>query len=65
MGKARLKIVPFHNRSGSVSFRVTGTINGVRYRRNWPTKSEAEADLEKHTGRILGETTPRHARMTG
>jgi len=40
--KITLKIVPFKNRAGSVSFRVSGMILGTRIQKNFPTQEEAE-----------------------
>ncbi len=37
----KLIITPFPNASGSISFRVSGTIRGERIRQNFPTEAEA------------------------
>lgn len=38
-----LKIIPFKNRSGTMSFRLTGTILGMRVQKNFSTVEAAEA----------------------
>lgn len=40
--KVGFKIVNFRNRAGSVSYRVTGWLRGVRIRRNFQLKADAE-----------------------
>ena len=40
--KITLKIIPFKNRSGSLSYRVSGMVLGTRIQKNFPTLGEAE-----------------------
>lgn len=53
MSKLTLNIVPFENRGGSTSYRVSGTVLGKQLRKNFPTLVEAEVFkrgiLAKHT----------------
>lgn len=43
MNEARFTLVPFENPNGSQSWRLSGWLNGVRIRRNFPTREEAAA----------------------
>jgi integrase len=45
MGIKELQIHPFKNRSGSAAWRLSGTLNGLRVRKNF--KSAQEAQIEK------------------
>jgi hypothetical protein len=40
--RASLKIIPFKNRGGTLSFRVSRTILGERVQKNFPTQLAAE-----------------------
>jgi hypothetical protein len=40
--KITLKIIPFKNRSGNLSYRVSGMVLGTRIQKNFPTLGEAE-----------------------
>jgi len=40
--KITLKVLPFKNPSGSIAYRVSGTILGTRVQKNSPTREEAE-----------------------
>jgi integrase len=44
-----LKIVPFKNRSRSISYRLTGTVLGERVRINFPSRPEAVAEFDHRT----------------
>ena len=41
-------ITPFTNPSGDVVFRVTGTLDGKRVRKNFPTRAEAEVERQAY-----------------
>jgi integrase len=58
-----LKIVPFANRSKTISFRVTGFVLGERVRKNFPSRAEAEAYFDKRTA-PLGAGLPKTAVLT-
>jgi integrase len=51
-----LKIIPFRNPSGSIVLRLTGTIGGERLKKNFPSRTEAEAELAR---RLQNSTTVR------
>jgi hypothetical protein len=40
----KLTITEFKNPAGSVSYRVSGVIDGERIRKNFPTRAEAAAE---------------------
>lgn len=51
----RLKLVAFRNRSGTEAWRIVGKVDGVRVRRNFPTREEAESwRHEAEHERLLG-----------
>lgn len=53
-----LKITTFKNRSGSVSFRVSGTVGETRVRKNFPTQLEAETFLNANTVKVARVVSP-------
>ncbi len=48
--KTTLKVIPFENRGGSYSYRVSGTIIGKRVQKNFATQAAAEAFLSELVG---------------
>lgn len=44
MDQPKFNISRFENRTGSVSWRVTGCFHGIRVRKNFPTREEAAAE---------------------
>jgi hypothetical protein len=48
--KTTLKVIPFENRGGSFSFRVTGMIVGKRVQKNFATQAAAEGFLTEVLG---------------
>src|SRR5579872_2046412 len=42
--KEKFSVMRFRNRNGAFSFRVDGSLNGVRIRRNFKTQEEAAAE---------------------
>ncbi len=46
-GRNPFRVAPFLNPSGAAAFRVSGWLNGVRIRRNFPTEAEAHAERER------------------
>jgi len=47
MGKHRFKIASFTNATGSQAWRLSGTLNGERIRKNFKTRQEAVAERQK------------------
>lgn len=58
-----LKIVPFSNRGGTISFRVTGRVLKKPVRSNFPTREEAETYFHKRT-EGLNNAAPKTAILT-
>jgi hypothetical protein len=48
--KTTLKVIPFENRGGIYSYRVSGTIIGKRVQKNFATQAAAEAFLSELVG---------------
>jgi hypothetical protein len=44
MNQAKFAVIRFENRNGAVSWRVDGSLNGIRFRKNFKTKGEAAAE---------------------
>lgn len=55
MSKQRFKITKFTNPSGNQVYRVSGTLNGERIRRNYTTRAEAVGARQKLEIRALNE----------
>ena len=62
--KITLKIIPFKNRSGSIAFRVSGTILGTRVQKNFPTREEAEAFMDGLVRSAKQADSARRERLT-
>src|ERR1035437_8017185 len=44
MNPTKFAVIRFENQSGTVSWRVDGSLNGIRFRKNFKTKAEAAAE---------------------
>ncbi len=44
MNQTKFAVIRFKNQSGTIAWRVDGSINGVRFRKNFKTKAEAAAE---------------------
>lgn len=56
MAKKNFKISKFQNSNGTVSWRVSGTLNGKRIRKNFKEYKQASASAQKLEIRALNET---------
>jgi len=55
--KSRFKLSKFENPSGDVVWRVSGTLNGERIRKNFRTRAEATGERHRLDIRVLNETS--------
>ena len=64
MTKIGLKILSYTNRSGTLSFRVSGTILGTRVQKNFPTRDEAEGFMNGLVRTANQEDSTKRERIT-
>ncbi len=58
-----LSIIPFRNRSGTLSYRVSGTLRGERIRKNFNHEVDAQTWLNKNVAGIIS-AIPVHPVLT-
>ncbi len=65
MPSRKIKIAKFRNRNGAISWRVSGTVNGVRIRKNFQSRADALAVRELYEiERLNVDANSRHVRTT-
>ena len=55
--KSRFRISKFQNPSGDIVWRVSGSLNGERIRKNFRTRAEATGERQRLDIRALNETS--------